>query len=452
MDRTTARFADFAADLRCDGLTSNATHTIRRILIDTLGCAMGGFDSAPATISRAVASRRTGTPAARILGSPIRSTPEAASFATAASIRYLDANDMYQGAAGAGHPSDMFGAIIAAGDVAHATFGDIQLGMTIAYEVFGALADKVYTRGLGWDQGVYIAPAVAAGAGKILGLTREQIGEAISIAATAYVPTRQSREGALAMWKGCATAAAAQGGLWAALLAGEGMTGPVAAYEGPRGIWEQVTGQFSLDTLPVDGQFTVERISHKRFPAEFHSQGPSAVIVEFRKQFELEDLEEVHVQIYNMAYGEIGSGPEKWDPQTRETADHSLPYLLAVAMRDGDITPASFTPERVADPALRPLMAKIRITENDEFTQRYPAELNSQIDVRTKSGKQFSERLPYPRGHANNPLTDADIESKFRALSRAKIGEERCDKAIDLAWNLQANDCISPLLDLFEVP
>ena len=449
MDRITATLADFAADLRYEHLTPAALHATKRLLIDAFGCALGGYDGEPAVIARRLAAARSATPAARVLGSAIRTTAEAAAFANTVMIRYLDANDQYQGPAGSGHPSDTLGAILAAAEITDASARDLQVAIVAAYEVFDALADQVPVRDLGWDQGVFVAPASAVGAGILLGLSRDQIGEAIAIAGTAYVPTRQTRAGALAMWKGCATAAAAQGGLWAALLANEGMTGPTAAYEGPDGLWQQVTGPFTLGPLGrAAGAYGVERSNYKRFPAEFHSQGPLAAVLGFRERVPVDQIAALHVQIYAMAYGEIGSGAAKWDPHTRETADHSLPYLLAVALTDGEISPASFSAGRVADPALRPLMAKITVAEQPAFTARYPEELLSEVELLTASGERMVERTTYPKGHARNPLTDADIEAKFRDLARPLLGDAACDRALRALWGLDGSEHISALLDL----
>jgi hypothetical protein len=143
-----------------------------------------------------------------------------------------------------------------------------------------------------------------------------------------------------------------------------------------------------------------------------------------REKVRLED-QAIDVQIYAMAHSEIGSEPAKWDPRTRETADHSLPYMLAIALRDGRITPASFEPERYLDPSLRPIMNRIRVAESPEFTQRFPQELRSQIEVTTRAGQRFTERAEYPKGHARNPVTDADVESKFRDLAGDALGAQR---------------------------
>ena len=447
MDKTTDTLARYVTSLRYQDLSPRAVREAKRHLIDSLGCAMGGHGGEPAVIARRLAPEWNGASSARLLGVGRPTTPEAAAFANSVMIRFLDANDTYI-ARGSGHPSDMLGALLAAAECQGASGKDLLLALVAGYEVFGALADQISLRDRGWDQGVFVAPAAAAGAGLLLGLSATQMAEAIAIAATANVATRQTRAGELSMWKGCATAAATKAGLFAAQLAREGMTGPTAAFEGRHGVGEQVTGPFEIGELGGhDRSFAVERTNFKFFAAEYHAQAPLATALALRDKVRLDEIEAIDVQIYAMAHSEIGSEPAKWDPQTRETADHSLPYMLAVAWQDGRITPASFEPRRYLDPSLRPLMNRIRVAENPEFTRRFPQELPSQIDVVTRSGQRFTGRAEYPKGHARNPMTDADVATKFRDLSADVLGAARVDAVLQALWRLDDAPRIGAVLD-----
>src|SRR5262249_11166398 len=244
------------------------------------------------------------------------------------------------------------------------------------------------------------------------------------------------------------TAMAAKAGLFAAQLAKEGMTGPTAAFEGRHGLAEQVTGPFEIGALGGTGRpFAVERANVKFFAAEYHAQAPLAMALRLREKVSAEEIDAIDVQIYAMAHSEIGSEPAKWDPRTRETADHSLPYMLAVALRDGRITPASFEPARYLDPSLRPLMNRIRVAENPEFTRRFPGELVSQIDVTTRSGQRLAARAEFPKGHARNPMTDADVETKFHDLAIDALGATRVNAALQTLWRLDEAPRAAAALD-----
>jgi 2-methylcitrate dehydratase len=451
VDRTTETLSRYVASLRYEDLSPRTVHDTKRHLIDSLGCAMGAYGSEPAAIARRVAPVSRGALSARLLGEGRPTTPEAAAFANSVMVRFLDANDTYI-ARGSGHPSDMLGALLAAAESQGASGKDLLLATVAGYEMFGALADQVSLRDRGWDQGVFIAPAAAAGAGLLLGLSAEQMADALAIAATANVATRQTRAGELAMWKGCATAAAAKAGLFAAQLAKAGMTGPTAAFEGRHGLWEQVTGPFGIGALGGrDRSFAIERTNFKFFAAEYHAQAPIAMALALRRNVSVQEIEAIDVRIYAMAHSEIGSEPAKWDPRTRETADHSLPYMLAVALQDGRVTPASFEPERYLDPGLRPLMNRIRVAENPEFTRRFPQELISEIEVVTRAGQHFTERAEYPKGHARNPMTDADVDTKFRDLSAGVLGPAPANAALHALWRLEEADRIGAVVNLFTV-
>ncbi|HEV2007596.1 MAG TPA: MmgE/PrpD family protein, partial [Burkholderiales bacterium] len=363
MDKTTQVLASYVASLEFEHLPADAVRQIKKTLIDTIGCGIGGYSSEPASIARRIAAGNTGQPPASILGSGTLTSMEMAAFANTAMVRYLDCNDTYI-SKGSGHPSDMIPACLAVAEARRASGRDTLVAIAAAYEVFTALADVVALRERGWDQGIYVVLGSAAGAAKLLGLRTEQIGDALAIAVSGNVATRQTRSGELSMWKGCATAAAARAGVFSALLASEGMTGPTAAFEGRHGVWDQVTGPFQLGRLGGEGvAFGIERTNLKFFPAEYHSQAPLWIALGLRNKVRVEEIEAINVQTYYTAYSEIGSEPEKWDPQTRETADHSLPYLLARALTDGRITADSFSPERIRDPIVRQLMRTISVEE-----------------------------------------------------------------------------------------
>ena len=437
MDKTTRTLASYVASLNYQHLTPAALHETKRRLIDSIGCAIGGYTSEPTGIARTVAREASGTPVAHILCSGEPTSIEMAAFANTVMIRYLDCNDTYI-SVGSGHPSDMMGAVLAVADAQHASGPDTLTAIVAAYETFTAMADCVRLRDRGWDQGVFVVLGAAAGAAKLLKLSTEQTADALAIAVTANVPTRQTRAGELAMWKGCATAASARAGVFAALLAAKGMTGPTAAFEGKNGIMEQVTGPFELGRLGGEGHsFGIERSNIKFFPAEYHSQAPLWLALKLREKVRAADIESIDIQTYFTAWSEIGSEPEKWDPKTRETADHSLPYLLSVALTDGFITPESFSDARIQDAATRALMAKIRISENKAFTAEFPGKLVTQIEVMTRGGGKHVETSTHPKGHARNPMNDEDIEGKFVGLARERLSENAALSVIQSLWEVE---------------
>jgi 2-methylcitrate dehydratase len=285
-------------------------------------------------------------------------------------------------------------------------------------------------------------------AGSLLGLSRDQLGHALSLAVTANVPVRQTRIGHLSMWKGCATAGAVRNGVFAALLAREGMTGPPSPYEGSSGIWEQVTGPFAIQ-LPVSrGDFVVEDVHTKMRPAEYNAQGPLDLILDLRPHVTLDEIDAIEVDTYHLTYHEIGGDPAKWAPTSRETADHSLPYLLAVALIDGEIDERSCSPERIADPAIGPLMQRITIRERSDFTARFPSELPNEIRIHRTNGDTIARSGSYPRGHRKNPISDAELDAKFDRLvsKRSERDRDLCHTVRDRLWALADLPAIDPVM------
>jgi 2-methylcitrate dehydratase len=265
--------------------------------------------------------------------------------------------------------------------------------------------------------------------GIILGLDRKAIGNAISIAITTGVPLGATRIGELSMWKGCATAAAVRTGVFAAELAAEGMTGPGNPFEGRNGLWQILGidapkwGNFGGGAKP----FRITATSFKAYPSVIHTQGPISLALELRQQVAPAEIDSVHLATYGEAVRRTATEPEKWDPETRETADHSIPYLVAAAFQDRAVTPATFAPSRIPDPMLRSLIKKLTVVEDFEFTRRYPAESCTRIEVTTTNGRRVVAGTSHPKGHYRNPLTDAEVEQKFRGLASGTLGVEECD-------------------------
>ena len=299
------------------------------------------------------------------------------------------------------------------------------------------------------DQGMFGVIGAACAAGKALGLDQEQLGHAISLALVPHLPLGVTRTGELSMWKGCAGASAAKAGVFAAQLAAEGITGPAEPFEGRRGLWAQAVGRsVEIDSLARGSQsFAICETTFKSYPSQIHTQGPIALSLELRPQLNVEDIASIMVHAYRAAADTRISNPEKWAPKTRETADHSIPYLIAVALQDGAVTADSFSDQRLRDPSLAALVNKVVIREDEEYTRKYPAEFNCRIDVAASSGETYSAGTAYPKGHRSNPMTDSEVEAKFRNLSAERLTDSQCDRALDAAWSLDKAPDLTALFD-----
>ncbi len=436
MDRTTELLSSYACNLSYEDLPSEVVHQVKRTVADTLGCAIGGYLSEPAKVGRKLAGDVTSGTPARILGTNDYSSLDMAGFANGVMVRYLDCNDSYF-SPGGGHPSDMIPAALAVADSVAADGQTLITAVALAYEVFCRIADQVPDNQ--WDQGIFSVIGAACAAGKVLGLDEEQMGHAISLAVAPNVPLRVTRMGELSMWKGCAAAAATRAGIFAAQLAAEGMTGPFEPFEGRKGLWEQAIGYpVKIEAMGEDaGPFRIMNTIFKFYPSQIHTQAPIDLAIQLHGKALTADIASIKIESYGSAVSSASTEPEKWDPKTRETADHSIPFLTAVGLRDGAVTPATFAQDKIADAGLRTIINKMRIEENPEFTERYPEQYNCRIEVIKNNGQTEVAATSYPKGHGKNPLSDAEVDAKFRRLACPTITEQQCEQALELIWSLE---------------
>jgi len=239
------------------------------------------------------------------------------------------------------------------------------------------------------------------------------------------------------MWKGCAAANAARNGVFAAIMASQGMAGPPAPFED--GL-TAVIGAATPCPFPVEPTgFSLPKADYKFFLSEFHAQGPAFLALELLPQVKLDEIEKIEVFTYHFAWFEIGSGAEKWNPTTRETADHSMPYVVAAVLIDGAYTDAVFEPARFGDPRTLELMKKITITEDADFNRRYPASLPCRMTITLRNGEQKTAELSNPIGHHDRPMSDTQVIEKFRGLAGRKLSPAQMQKVLDRAWRIESD-------------
>lgn len=445
MDATIERIADYACAMSFAALPAEVVHQTKRRIIDTLGCALGAYDAEPCVIARRLALRARTDAGARILGTNHHTLPELAAFANGVMARYLDGNDTFPG--GGGHPSDVIAPMLALAEAAAADGWALINAVVLAYEIYGAFFRGASMREHGMDHVLYTAVASAVGAGRLLGLDRARLAQAVALAITPNLALHCTRRGDLSMWKGVAAANGARNGVFAALLAAEGMTGPNEAIEGSHGLRELV-GQFELGPLAGPGDtFRLTQSNLKYFLSEYHSQSPITAALQLSKDVRAEEIEAITVHTYWFAWSEIGSEPEKWHPTTRESADHSMPYILAAVLTDGAFSDEIFSEERIRDPKLHALCDKVTVKEDPEFTRRFSADIACRLEVRLRGGEVKRVSVDHPRGHYRNPMTDEEVEGKFRALAQRKLRPAQANATLTRLWKLERAPQAAGILD-----
>lgn len=447
MDATTERLVDYTMGVRYEDIPAETVTAVKQRILDTLGCVAGAYDHPVSVSARRLAQRYTMDTSATILGGPTGVAPEMAAFANSTMLRLLDLSDTYRVKSG-GHPSDILGAILAAAELGDGDGKSLIAAVAVGYEIYCSCADAADLNGKGWDQPVYGVVASALAAGKLMELNRDQMGHAAALAITPNMATMQTRSGELSNWKGCAGANAARNGLFAAILAQEGFTGPDRPIEGKFGLWEMAE-KFDWPLEIGKPPYRIANSHMKCFPVCYHGQTAVWAALGMRDRFDVADIEAIKIDTYAVAKGMMADAPSRWSPKTAETADHSLPYVVSLALRDGGIGLDAYDEEKLFDPDLAALMQRVSVDATADYTANYPKTSPSRVTVRLKDGTVTQNELTYPKGHNQAPMNDAEIASKFRGQFTAYRDEARADAMIALIGDLDAVPHVSAVFEAF---
>ena len=446
------RLAAYAERLRYEDLDAQTIERIKTHVIDTIGCGIGAFDEGPVRICRDIALAVSGP--ATVIGTRRRTSAELAAFANCAAFRYMDFNDSYVGRFTV-HPSDQIAACLAVAEAERANARQLITAIAIAYEVNCRLVDALDISTRGWDPPVFSLPAVALGAGKLMKLDAKRLTHAVNIAINDHIPMAQTRVQTLSDWKGIADAEAGRNAVFAAVLARGGLTGPAPIFEGHSGFFRQVAGPADIDVEAFGSRrvpFRIHRCSLKPYPAVIYTQTAIVAAIEIARELgSLDRVVAVEIATTKRGYQRTASEPEKWAPKTRETADHSMPYITARAMFDGDITHDSFAPERISDPRIVSFMQKIKVSEDPVLTARLGPAVPTRVTAILADGSRVSREVDYAPGFAERPMNRSEVERKFRGNVGKRWSKERADTALEALWQLERSEDLAALLGSLEL-
>ena len=453
-DRYSTMLADYAYQTDWEDLSPDAVREVKRRILDSIGVAIAAFVDDSPKAAREYAYDLASPNGANLWGLPVKVTPEAATFANGVGVRYLDFNDTYLSLEPL-HPSDMIPGLMALCQWGRRPVRDLITSIAVAYEVGVNLCDAASVRAHRWDHVVYTGIGAACGAGRLLGLTPSQIEDAISIAIVPHASMRQTRAGELSMWKGAAAANSVRNAVFAALVARKGLTGPFSPFQGEMGFFRQLLEGDTFDDAALESlekKASPARICDtyvKKYPVEYHAQSAVDAALELREELGGDPslFDSIRLDTFKVSYEIIAKDPEKWDPKTRETADHSLPYIVAVVLLDGRVTKHSFSQDKIQDAGVKALLRKTTLEEDDELTKGYPEGIPNRVTIRTRDGRTLSNEVSFPRGHAGNPMTDAEVEEKFLNNVEPYWKEEQARRVIDLVWGLEDQPDLEGLME-----
>lgn len=437
------RFANYATKLRYEDIPQPVLHETKRRFIDSFATAVGAFPADAYAIAKKVALKMAGGPPISLIGGGTADL-NWGTFVNGLLIRYLDFNDTYLSKEPA-HPSDNLAAVLSVGEYMKSTGKELLTAAVLAYEIQCRLCDASSLRKYGIDHVTYGAISSALAAAKLQKLDATKTYHTVGLAGVCNAALRQTRAGEMSMWKGAAFANAARNGVFAALLAAEGYTGPAPIFEGELGFMKLLTRE-TFDVAPLGAEngpsqepkdFMMTHTYIKFWPVEYHAQSAVDVALQLRPQVgDWKNIERIDVHTFDAAVDIIGKDPEKYRPKTRETADHSMPYCIAVALMEGDVGLDSFDDAHLANAPLIELTNKVKMLRDASANARYPMGIPNKLTIVMKDGKQFSKEVEFPRGHAYNPMSDAEVEKKFRACVEPAYGKAKADQMLAGLWKL----------------
>jgi 2-methylcitrate dehydratase len=446
------RLAKYVVSLQYGDLESDVVHVVKQRIVDSIGCALGGMQSAPVQSIRAYAQTLPEGPAT-IFFSKRKTSTEMATFLNATMVRFLDYNDGYFSLE-PGHPSDCIAACMAVAEAEGLNGQEVILAIVIAYEVQMRLQDAATLFRRGWDHVNYVTVAVTMAVGKLLKLSELQLVHALGMALNGHIALRQVRSGELSGWKGASAANAARNALFCAYLAANGMTGPSNIFEGEMGFFAQITGPFELDVAGFgnrDNQdFHIKRVKTKLYPTNGEMQTAVMVAVSLRKRIaDIADIVSVRVDTTDVGYKFLAKDKAKWRPETRETADHSLPYTVARALLDGTITRASYDVANLSDPQVLAVIDKITVHEDPILAAHMPS-LANRLTIVLQNGDTISEEM----GTDANTLVgldDAAIESKFMDFAADWLPQAQVERVLQRCWTFDQQVDIGAFVAQFDL-
>ncbi|NOY55944.1 MAG: MmgE/PrpD family protein [Actinobacteria bacterium] len=451
----TAPMARWAADLTFADLSEEAIHEAKRFLLDSLGCALGGYTQHDVKILLDVLDETAGSGPATVIGTGKRVDAVSASFANALMVRAMDYNDIYW-QQDPSHPSDIIPGALALVERGDGDGKELCVGIILGHEFEMRLCEAAFPgiRERGWHHATLTAFAAAFVAGRMLHLDAERIQHAVGISGSSHATFGAVTAGKLTMMKNTVDPLATQRGVLAGLLAERGYTGPEHVIDGKEGLVETLGPEWKLGVLTdkLGQSWRITRCGMKAFPTEALTHTPISAVLDLVTEHDLaaDDVEQVHIRSLARA-ADILADPSKYEPRNRETADHSLPYVIAAALVDRQVTPLQFTIAKIEDPQIRAQLNKVVVVADPEIEKDFPARQRVGVTITTKDGRTFTKDLDYPKGHPNNPLTSTEIEEKFDALAAPVMSSGRRRQIKDAVWNLENLDSVRDLTDLLRV-
>ncbi len=453
MDSISREMAKFARNLTYQVIPENARHEAKRFLLDSVGCALAATRNADMQAMQRFTEKLGGTMEATVIGSGLRTNAPNAALMNCLLTRAMDYNDIYW-EQDPSHPSDIIGAALAAAEANGKSGQDALTAIVVAYELEMRWCHAAHPgiREVGWHHASltqFVSPLVA---GVLYDLNLDQLVAAVGISGSSHFTLGGVVAGHLTNMKNTADPLAAQAGVIAALMALEGYEGPVEVIEGKEGLIEVLSNvEWKTNELlkGLGEKFIITRCGYKAYPSEALTHQPITAALHARQALEVTHDQVTEILVETTTRGaDILSDPSKYQPETKETADHSLPYVIAAAIVDGHVLPDSFSDEKLKDPAIRSTLPKIKVVADPEIDALFPGVKRARVTITCKDGRSHTVQTDVAKGAPEDPLSDEEIIAKFRANAQGVVSDDRIDEIIDATWNLDQTADIATYMAL----
>lgn len=451
-DTIQTRLCEYAEQLSYSQLPDAVVGAAKLRVVDTFGALLAAYPDSSCQRIRSTAVTPPDGGGATILGSRAKTSTEMAAFINGTTARFAELNDAYHraGIAG-GHPSDVIASIFAVAEQTRSNGRALIEAVVLAYEVYLRLVDRCDLTG-GFDYTTLVAIGSALGIGKLMALPQDRLRHCVAIAVVSNNALRQSRVGQLSLWKSAASGYAGRTAVFAAQMASAGAEGPYLPFEGEAGWLDHVAGgRFEISGM--GGEDTSYKIVESLIkPRPACGTTISSILAAEKAFAQLSDssvIDRVTVETYFKAVRDNGRGDHHWNPQSRETADHSIPYLVAATLRNGTIGASSYQAEQLADPEIRRIIASLDVVEDVEFSAAYektPLEHRTRVRVITRDGRTLVEETGGPHGDVADFGDAPNIEDKFIRMAGGYLGSERAHAALGLFKHLETTPDVSALV------
>lgn len=441
METISQKWAKFALRLNYEDIPSVALEEAKRFLLDSVGCAFSALDNKDTQAAYNYIQDLGGKEQATIIGWGIKTNLPQATLMNSLLIRALDYNDIYW-EQDPSHPSDIIPAVLSTGEFMKKNGKELLVGIIIAYELEMRLCLTAFpgVREIGWHHATLtqlVSPVVS---GRMLGLSEKEIVAAIGISGSSHFTLGGVVAGHLTNMKNAADPLAVEAGVRAALLASKGYTGPVEVFEGKEGLFEvldKVKWDRNILTKGLGDSFLINQCGYKAFPTEALTHQPITAVLEVMKENKLDPEEVKEVLVETTTRGaDILSDPSKYKPTTKETADHSLPYCIAVAVAKGNVLPSDFEEDALRDPLVWSLLDKIKVVANPEIDLLFPKIKRAIVTIKTSKG-EYKKQEDFAKGQPERPLSEEELISKFKANAEKKVSSSKMEDIVKATQELE---------------